>query len=155
MYNEQRTQATGSGASYPQEMPTEVVGPPQRPGAGQPYRGDATVVRPLQSREPSFAWLVVTKGRRVGDIMQLNKGDTGLGREPDNDIVVDDEFCSRRHAKVRLEPDPDTEGEQAFFIYDLATSNGTFVNGEQILRAKLTDGARVQIGDTVMVFKKV
>ena len=106
-------------------------------------------------RDPSFAWLVITKGRRLGDTLPLRLGETSIGRESDNDIIVDDEYCGRRHAKVKVEADPEADNEQAFFIYDLATHNGTFVNGEQILRARLVDGAKVQIGETIMVFKKV
>lgn len=151
--NDARTQATG-GAGYPQESPTEVVGP-QRPSGGQPYRSDATIVHPAKQPEPSFAWLVVFKGKRLGDILRLNKGDTTLGREADCEIVLDDEYASRRHVKVRLEPDPEAGGESAFFAYDLATANGTFVNGAQILKVKLVDGDRLQIGETVFVFKKV
>jgi len=152
-YDDQKTQATGG--SYGADLPTEVVGGGRPSLEGQPFRSDATIVRSSQQRDPSFAWLVVVKGRRLGDILRVNKGDTGLGREADNDVVVDDDYCSRRHAKIRLEPDSDVQGEQAFFIYDLATPNHTFVNGEEILKVKLTDGDKVQIGETVMVFKKV
>lgn len=152
-----RTQAVGGGP-YPVDSPTEVVGIP-RPGGqpfrSEPYRGDQTVVFPAKQSPPSFAWLVITKGRRMGDILPLRPDETALGREGDNDIIVDDEYSSRRHAKIKAEDDPEAGNEKAFFIYDLATPNGTFVNGEQILRTKLADGAKVQIGETVMVFKKV
>ncbi len=154
-YDDEKTQAVGSSAGHHQEMPTEVVGS-QRAGPSRPYGSDVTIVRSTQDRDPSFAWLVVMNGPRAGDILRLKKGDTVLGREADNDIMLDDEFCSRRHAKVKLEADADDEeDEPAFFIYDLATPNGTLVNGAEILRAKLTDGDRVQIGETVMVFKQV
>lgn len=159
-----RTQVAGRGASYPQagggqshypaEPPTEVVGG-QRASSGPPYRSDVTMVAPARRPDPSFAWLVVTKGRRLGDILSLRPDETSIGRETDNDVIVDDEYCSRRHAKIRVEPDEEGDGGQAFFIYDLATNNGTFVNGEQTLRTKLVDGTKVQIGETVMVFKKV
>lgn len=161
--SDERTQVAGSGGGsspYPgSEMRTEVVGT-ARPGGGAsyrdaPYRGDETMIASAKQRQPSFAFLVITKGRRMGDILHLNLGETSMGRESDNDIIIDDDYGSRRHAKVKVEPDPEAGDEQAFFIYDLATPNGTFVDGEQILRAKLVDGAKVQIGETVMVFKKV
>lgn len=160
--SDERTQVAGSGggSTYPgSEMRTEVVGT-ARPGGGAsyrdaPYRGDETMIASAKQRQPSFAWLVVTKGRRMGDILALKLGETTIGRESDNDIIIDDEYSGRRHAKVKVEPDPEAGDEQAFFIYDLATHNGTFVDGEQILRTKLADGAKVQIGETVMVFKKV
>ncbi|MBX7236109.1 MAG: FHA domain-containing protein [Caldilineales bacterium] len=154
-----RTQAVGGGA-YPVDSPTEVVGSP-RTGGGQPYRsesfrgGDQTIRMDIKRQPPSFAFLVITKGRRLGDILRLNLGETSIGRETDNDVIVDDDYCSRYHAKVKVEDDAEADNQKAFFIYDLATPNHTYVNDEETLRAKLVDGARVQIGETIMVFKKV
>ncbi len=152
-----RTQAVGGGA-YPVDSPTEVVGIPRtggQPSRSEPYRGDQTIIAPARQRAPSFAWLVITKGRRMGDILPLKLDETTLGRESDNDIIVDDDYAGRRHAKVKVEPDPEADNEPGFFIYDLATKNRTFVDDVEILRAKLVDGAKVQIGETIMVFKKV
>lgn len=153
-----RTQAVGGGP-YPVDSPTEVVGVPRSTGGqpfrSEPYRSDQTVVFPAKQSPPSFAWLVITTGRRMGDILPLRPDVTTLGRETENDIILDDEYAGRNHAKVKVEEDPEAGNEKAFFIYDLATINGTLVNGEEIRRTKLVDGARVQIGETVMVFKKV
>lgn len=157
MTENDRTQAVGGGP-YPADSPTEVVGVPRsggQPSRSEPYRGDMTMVAPTRQPPPSFAWLVITKGRRLGDILPIKTDETTLGRDSENDIIVDDDYCSRRHAKVKVEDDAESDHEKAFFIYDLATPNHTFVNGEEILRAKLVDGARVQIGETIMVFKKV
>lgn len=161
-YDDQKTQVAASGAPFAPAAPyapsqaTELVRPAQaKTQFVTPPQSEATVIRAVEQRDPAFAWLVVTKGRRLGDIMRLNKGDTALGREAENDIIVDDDFASRRHAKVRLEPDGPDDGKPVFVLYDLATPNGTLVNGEQVYKARLADGDRVQIGETVMVFKQV
>jgi len=116
---------------------------------------DETVV--LHKAPPVLAFLVVKSGPRVGRVYNLNPEVTTMGRDPQNDIILDDEAVSRQHAKVRSEK-VKVEGEEAheqFFIYDLATSNGTKVNGQEIMKHPLVDGDEIEIGRTILVFKKV
>lgn len=98
--------------------------------------------------EPVLAYLIVKSGRRIGASYPLRKKVVNIGRESDNDIVLDDPKVSRQHAKMKLEGD-------TFVIYDLASSNGTFVNGQKIMNETLQDGDEIKIGDTVFAFKKV
>jgi len=116
---------------------------------------DETVV--LRKTPPILAFLVVKSGPRVGRVYNLNPEVTTLGRDPQNDLILDDEAVSRQHAKVRLEK-VKVEGEEArdqFFLYDLATSNGTKVNGQEILKHPLLDGDEIELGRIILVFKKV
>jgi pSer/pThr/pTyr-binding forkhead associated (FHA) protein len=99
-----------------------------------------------------MAWLAIKKGPRAGHLYRLAPDITAIGRDSHNDIIVDDASVSRQHAKVKLEP----EGEQKqFYIYDLATANGTFVNGEQVVKEALYDGDEVEIGRAMLVFKQI
>ncbi len=69
-----------------------------------------------------------------------------VGRNPHSDICLDDGAVSRIHARIRF------DGER-FTITDLASSNGTFVNGKRIIEpATLYDGDRVRIGSDDFVF---
>ncbi len=52
-----------------------------------------------------------------------------IGRGPDNTIVLDDSLVSRQHARIQKIKD-------AYFITDLSSSNGTFVNGAQVPEGK-------------------
>jgi pSer/pThr/pTyr-binding forkhead associated (FHA) protein len=62
-----------------------------------------------------------------------------IGRDVQNDIVLEDPSVSRSHARVALEQD-------ALVIYDSST-NGTFVNGRKISGpARVSEGDEVQIG---------
>ena len=142
------------------EMPTQVIGaearvpptvPPAAPFGLGPASSEKTVL--LKKEPPSFAWLIILEGPRAGHIFRLNTEGTTIGRDPQNDIILDDETVSRQHAKVRAEENED--GELQFFIYDLATSNGTFVNGEQIVKQGLSDGDVVEMGKTKLVFKRI
>jgi pSer/pThr/pTyr-binding forkhead associated (FHA) protein len=62
-------------------------------------------------------------------------GVTKIGRSPDNDIVVEDLLVSRHHAELRT----DRGGQRV--IVDLGSYNGTFVGGQRVDRAVLTEGA--------------
>ena len=81
---------------------------------------------------------------------QYQLGDEiSLGRHTDNDIVIPDSRASRHHARV-------TRGGDAFFLEDLASSNGTFVGDEQLSpgsRRELTDGDVIWIGSTRLIFR--
>jgi VWFA-related protein len=102
----------------------------------------------LGTKPQPMAWLVTTKGPQTGREFRLNPDETSLGRAAENDIILDDTTVSRYHAKVRR------EGED-FFLYDLAATNPTLVNGQAITRHLLREGDKVEIGEMVLVFKEV
>jgi pSer/pThr/pTyr-binding forkhead associated (FHA) protein len=95
----------------------------------------------------------MTEGIHAGHIFRLLPDDTLVGRDPYCDIVVDDPAVSRQHAKVRVVEREDKQ--KAFVIHDLATENGTFVNGEEIAKHELDDGDIILVGETELVFKQV
>jgi hypothetical protein len=68
-----------------------------------------------------------------------------LGRSRECDVRVDDPNVSRRHAEVRQE-------DATYWLVDLDSTNGTQLNGRKITRAKLSDGDRIRLGDTQVVF---
>ncbi|MDF1823446.1 MAG: FHA domain-containing protein [Verrucomicrobiales bacterium] len=68
-----------------------------------------------------------------------------IGRGPDNDLVLDHVSLSGSHAVIQ------NEGG-SFKVTDLGSTNGTFVNGEQITEAPLVEGTRVLFGSVDSVF---
>ncbi|HVR43480.1 MAG TPA: FHA domain-containing protein [Thermoanaerobaculia bacterium] len=64
-----------------------------------------------------------------------------IGRDADNDIVLRDPRVSRHHARVVFE-------KGFFVVYDLASANGTFVNGKRIQVAPLVNGVQIRMGNT-------
>lgn len=123
------------------------------PGYAPPGAVSATETVALGAPPPSFAWLVIRDGPRAGRLFRVNPSGTTVGRDSRNDIILDDEAISRQHAKLRAEKGEGDEGQ--FFIYDLASENGTFVNGEKIVKQALEDGDEVVVGRTTLVFKRV
>ncbi len=68
-----------------------------------------------------------------------------LGRDPQNDAVVDHPSVSRFHARI-------TRRDGAFVIADLNSTNGTFVNGERVVRERfLQPGDAIRIGPCRLV----
>lgn len=65
-----------------------------------------------------------------------------VGRSSDVDMVLIEDMVSRRHARL--------ECIDEISIEDLGSTNGTFVNGERIQRAKLLEGDRVLIGTSII-----
>lgn len=71
---------------------------------------------------------------------------TNIGRAETNDIVLNSPAVSKEHAKIKYE-----DGD--FVVYDLASTNGTYVNGTRITKKILTDGDEVKFADVSMRFK--
>lgn len=71
---------------------------------------------------------------------------TTIGRRGFNDVVVAHQSVSGEHAQIRREGD-------CYFIEDLHSTNGTFVNGEFIKRHLLKNGDKVELGGCVLRFR--
>jgi hypothetical protein len=66
-----------------------------------------------------------------------------IGRADDNDVVLRDGRVSREHARIVAD-------EGGFAIEDAGSSNGTFVNGKPVRRARLAPGMKLVLGETVL-----
>jgi len=62
-----------------------------------------------------------------------------IGRKEENDIVIDNQSVSGRHAKILKEGD-------AVFVEDVNSLNGTYVNGQKIFKSELFNGDVILIG---------
>jgi predicted component of type VI protein secretion system len=91
--------------------------------ATMPQRQVAT---PAPDADAAGARLVFVDGPRRGDIIALGDAPAGLGRQLDNDIVIESERVSRRHARI------ERRDGGAFTLTDLGSVNGTAVNGERL-----------------------
>ena len=87
--------------------------------------------------------LVLHQGPEDSREFPLTKPETILGRDAAADIVLEAAAVSRRHARILR------QGEQ-FFLEDLASSNGTFLNERRLdQRSLLAPGDRIRLGRTV------
>jgi len=102
--------------------------------------------RPVISRTQDSYSLIMRRGETSEEAVYEIKGAiTTIGRRPGNDIVLKHPTVSRRHAEICF------EGE-GYFLYDVASTNGTRVNGRYIHKEKLSEGDIVQIGPFACTF---
>lgn len=80
-----------------------------------------------------------------GRTVPLRAPVTSIGRSLDNDIVIEDNRVSRRHAQIRVQ-------HGAFCLYDLASANGTRVNGLPADKVVLRDGDSISLGGVILAF---
>jgi len=99
----------------------------------------------VESLPPGSALLVVKRGPNAGSRFLLDRPVTTAGRHPDSEIFLDDVTVSRRHVEFTREDD-------GFFVRDVGSLNGTYVNREPIDTAMLSGGDEVQIGKFRLVF---
>ena len=97
-----------------------------------------------EQREP--ARLVCTGGSTSGQAIPLLGSTTVLGRAATCQVVIEDDFASRRHAQITLRDD-------GYWLRDLDSKNGTLLDGQPVTgEVLLEDGATIQIGDTRLRF---
>ena len=102
----------------------------------------------LNQPAPQVGWLVITAGKRTGRDFRLGRV-TDIGRDgAKSDVILDDDAVSAEHARIKFE-------RNQFVLYDLASSNGTKVNGKHVQRQSLADGDNIAIGETTLTFKEV
>ncbi len=90
-------------------------------------------------------------GPNDGKTLSLSGGPLVLGRGPDNDIDVNDDTVSRRHALM-------LETSRGFIVRDLNSANGTFINrqrlGEEERALSHGDRMRVGSGKVTLIFRQ-
>lgn len=82
-----------------------------------------------------------------GRDVELSDKPLTIGRSADADVLVLDEKASRVHCGIRF-------SDGAFYIKDLKSKNGTFVNDKQVDLHQLRAGDRIRIGSTTFMFEQ-
>lgn len=98
----------------------------------------------IVDRAPT-AVLVVTTGKQKGQEFKITKAETTIGRANDNDIKLHDWFVSKRHAQI-------IKQGNNYFIKDLGSWRGIFVNGQLVKDAQLKEGDDIKLGATHLTF---
>ncbi len=85
--------------------------------------------------------LMIMTGELAGKKFEVKAGGLRLGRSSSNDIHVADEELSRNHCLFEV------DGDDGIRLVDLASANGTFLNGNQLK----DEPVRLKVGDTIEV----
>lgn len=98
---------------------------------------------------PGFR-LVMRAGPSAGKIYFLDKSELFIGRDLNNDVVINDPEVSRRHARLFLQG-------PSFVLEDLGSTNGTQVNGQRLMAPHiLRPGEMIIFGEHVtLIFEAV
>lgn len=94
------------------------------------------------------AKLIVSSGlpNKVGQEIALTQDVTTLGRASSCQIVISNDFASRRHAQI-------VRRDQSYWLRDLGSKNGTLLDGEPVTNEMpLADSAEISIGETKFRF---
>ena len=126
-------------------LPTPAPAAAAEPGATMIYRPRTPIVEDAPAEPPAEVEREVVTLTVDGRTYPLNARRMVLGRSRECDIRIPDANVSRRHAEVRQEG-------ATHWVVDLGSTNGTEVNGRRVEREKLSDGDRITIGSTDVVF---
>lgn len=95
-----------------------------------------------------MASIIVETGNSKGDYYPLGHRTTVIGRAESLLVQILDERVSRKHMSISYDAEKD-----CFTVVDLKSRHGVFVNEIQIKQETvLSDGDRIEIGDTVILF---
>jgi diguanylate cyclase (GGDEF)-like protein len=112
--------------------------------AGTAIHQVAELSKALRGESPETAYLIVLAGTETGRMVRVTDGLT-VGRGGRASFRIQDEGVSRAHIRLTESSDGSIRVE------DLGSSNGTFVNGDRIESAQLSDGDKIQIGGTTIL----
>lgn len=104
------------------------------------------ILRERPTEIKALGWLVALDEPVRATVYQIIKDKTLLGTAPESDIQFEDEYASGRHASIHFEKDK-------YYITDLVSANGTFVNERKVTKRALVDGDKIRIGEKNYAFK--
>jgi len=78
----------------------------------------------------------------IGEVFDLPGPTITIGRSADNDIVLCDDKVSRQHCRLVKE-------NGSLLLEDLASSNGSYVNGRAVQRTRVFDGDKIRLGNHI------
>lgn len=95
-------------------------------------------------------FLYVLEGPDKGSFFPVNQEKIQLGRAPSNDIRITDDKVSSRHLQIELKTAENNL--KKFYIKDMESTNGTFLNGYQIQETTIALREKLLIGNTLFMF---
>ena len=142
----QTTNAGGGGAKTRLEVDS-IIAPK---ATAVPVARKTVLLSDRHPKRDLVGWLVALDGEQKGEDFRVRDGQNTVGSAPDADIVLRDETVSGKHASLRYK-------DAKFFVTDLDSTNGTFLNSraEPIAREELNDNDLVRFGAVTLKFKSL
>jgi len=142
----------GEYLTSPRKDPIRLQAEELAPSAPAPGPGETTLPGFTVAGIPAGQWelpeelrftLKVLEGTEAGKSYEVTRSRVTVGRE-EGDLLVGDPLVSRKHAAFEI------YGSQHIVVKDLASTNGTYLNGRLIAYSKLNHGDKIRIGSTVL-----
>jgi FHA domain len=136
------------GTADAHQAPTIPPVPPAMPPAPAPAAPPTpTAMRPpgMAPAPPPKAILTVMSGPDMGFRFRIKSSViASMGRDIENEVVLDDPATSRHHAKIEFR-------DGTYVLIDLGSANGTLVNDQRVTERPLSDGDRIKVGQDEIV----
>lgn len=100
---------------------------------------------PAQKGQDCLVVIYSSDARQFGKRHVLTEEPTLLGRGSENTIVLENDSVSRRHCRIE-------KRGRNYFVVDLGSTNGSYVNDELVSEMQLRRGDQVKVGDTIVKF---
>ncbi len=106
----------------------------------------------MLGQQYKFDWLAAARGGEVrGPVSRdqsVARGEYIIGRAPECDRVIDNFKVSRKHCKLFREG-------STWYVQDLGSSNGTFVNGKRVTKAAVSPQDIITVGGTPFTLEQL
>ncbi|MEW6742904.1 MAG: FHA domain-containing protein [Planctomycetota bacterium] len=90
--------------------------------------------------------LKIIEGMRAGAEFEVGEAPITIGRLPRCEVELPDRTISREHARI-------FQRQGVFYLADLHSANGTFLEGTRVTRTEITPGATIRLGAVVLRFE--
>lgn len=101
-----------------------------------------------------MAVLIQYKSGVAGIKIPIDQTPLRIGRNEDNELCIEDELASREHALIERVKGEQDESPSNYVVRDLDSTNGTFVNHEQVSAHLLVEGDMIRIGQAFFKYSE-
>lgn len=108
-------------------------------------------LKPLRGGNDCIVIIYSSDSRSLGKRFVLERDLLTLGRGQENVVVLDNDSVSRRHCRIEKRASG-SHGGGSWYVVDLDSTNGTYVNDDQVKEYQLRRGDQMKVGDTIFKF---
>lgn len=137
----------GSDAAVPRRS-IQVLAETASAGPPADASGHTQIFQPTAAPAPQVRARLLLAMPTGTHVIPLESTLLTVGRGLNNDIILEDTRVSRHHAQLRYRA-------RRFWVADLGSTNGTYINGEQVEEQALRDGDTISLGGLELTFKEV
>ena len=134
--------ALGAWRAVFHSVPRGAVGPTEIH-----HRLDGTAVQERTTGLQAGTFILRMRSADGERSMTLDDNDVTFGKDEENQVVLNDRFVSSFHARI-------SRTGRGFWLHDLGSTNGTFLNDARVRESEIAPGAVVRIGETEMTIER-